>query len=63
MYMGTYIPQFYAGALAKVSLLSEGQSFWLEFHNKICIVSTGVYTRNNWVKWWYNMNNAAFVTH
>ena len=47
MYVGIYMPQFDAGIFPKVSFLSEVQCFWLEFHNKICIVSTGVYTRNN----------------
>ena len=47
MYVGIYMPQFDAGIFAKVSFLSEVQCFWLEFCNKICIVSTGVYTRNN----------------
>lgn len=55
--------QFDTGCFAKVSFLFKVQYFWLEFHNKICIVSTGVYTRNNEVKWWYNGNNTAFIIH
>lgn len=54
---------FMLESFAKVSFLSEVQCFWLEFLNKICIISTGVYTRNNEIKWWYGGNNTAFIIH